>query len=300
MSHLTTLPPELLLYILEYLTTTPTSLLQCTLVCRALLPHAREILFRDIRLVETTTSADRTRSFSEVLESNPDLGSYIHTLRAEVDLSRRLEVPVSPLSPHFQVFFENLRIRYDREAWQDTSHCPDVVGALPLSRLPQLRELVLAEGILLTNPVDQIVGLMQELPALERLSLKSFLIGRPRRQSGGMGPTHPTVPCRRRTAASSLKSLELQYVPRFPLCALVREFLAQFGATLRLQSLVVRCHQWEDLAEHHAGWVPLISAMKTSLRHVNISTGERDYARMEISEGSDGTFSVPLHHLRLR
>ncbi|RPD53868.1 hypothetical protein L226DRAFT_617280, partial [Lentinus tigrinus ALCF2SS1-7] len=291
MAFLTTLAPELLLKILACLLKDPPSLLRCAHVCRALRPYALEVFFRDIELVETTKSVDRTREFAELLESNHTIASCIRTLRLAVDLSRRRDGPISPVMLHFNVLFEDMRISYGRETWADPSEYPYVLGNIHLHRLSYLRDLALDDGMMLKDPVREVVAMLQVLPRLERLRLRGVLVA-------SMSPTPRTfqgsiaaLPVAKDKPHMSLKTLELDYAPKFPLYELVRQLLEEFGDGLRLESLVARCPQWENLVEHHAGWIPFISAMKASLRHLDISTGERDYGMLAGREGSDDTLS---------
>lgn len=287
MPSLTTLAPELLLEIFAHLLPDTKTLLQCALVSHVLRPYAREVLFRDTRLVETTRSADRTRQFSELLQSNHSLGPCIHTLRLELDLSRRREAQSSSGIPPFQMFFENLRISYDRGQWFDPSHYPDVVGALSLSRLPDLRELVLGEGIILPEPVDQVVTVLKMLPRLERLSLRGVRAGTTRR--AGAAPDAAELAAG--PLPLPLKDLEIESLSRFPVRELAQRLLRLFRGTLALESLVVRCRDWEEVFAHHAAWIPFVSATAESLRCVNISTGELYCEK----PSTDGTIAGGVH-----
>ncbi|RPD53867.1 hypothetical protein L226DRAFT_540349 [Lentinus tigrinus ALCF2SS1-7] len=255
MPLLTTLAPELLLKILDCLLTDPPSLLRCAHVCGALRPYALEVFFRDTELVETTHSVNRTREFAQLLESNHTIASYIRTLRLGVDLSGHRETD-------------------DRgRLWNPFEH-PYVLGSFPLPLLSELRELVLNDGMMLWDPAREVVSVLKAVPRLERLTLQGVLVA-----SMPMPPMHrsPTaLSVAQNKPPLSLKTLDIEHAPSFPVYELVRRLLEEFGDGLRLETLVARCVRWQDLFEHHDGWIPFISAMKTSLRHLDISTGERN------------------------
>ena len=62
----------------------------------------------------------------------------------------------------------------------------------------------------------------------------------------------------------------------------------------------MRARGWDDLVEHHAGWIPLIEAMKTSLRHLDISTGERDHQMYAMSNGTIGMSAPSVYRAVVR
>ncbi|TFK85146.1 hypothetical protein K466DRAFT_200179 [Polyporus arcularius HHB13444] len=289
MPSLTTLPPELLLELLAHLLPSPYSLLQCALVCRALHPCARAVFFRDIQLVETTSSADKTHELAELLDSSHDLGSYIRTLRFKFDW-------LSPPGPPFVVASQDLHITYTHELqyYDDPTRYPDVVGALPFSQLSELRELVLGEGIMLSEPADQVVTILKMLPRLERLGLRRVRAGHPRKAGTSSDPIDFTEPAR----ALVLKDLELDHVFYFPVCEVAHRLLQQFRGCLALEALVVRCRSWDGLFNHHTAWIPFLTAVTGSLRRLYISTGELDHGDRP-PDGAGGAYGNSALHTNL-
>lgn len=295
MPSLTALAPEVLLQIFASLRLLdPPSLLGCAHVCRALRPYAHEVYFQDIELVETSSSADQTRKFAELLESNPDLIPYIRTLRLDLDLSNG-----SPPVPQINLLFGSMHITYDYP-WYNPPPPPDVFGALPLARLTELRELVLEDSFKFSDPVGQLVALLYALPQLQRLVVRGVSVSSTERaRFASLGAT-PSVLGQAPPPKLSLKTFECEYACRFPLVELVRGLLSHFSASLALESLVVRARGWDDLVEHHAGWIPLIEAMKTSLRHLDISTGERDHQMYAMSNGTIGMSAPSVYRAVVR
>ncbi|KAI0705270.1 hypothetical protein C8T65DRAFT_809800 [Cerioporus squamosus] len=72
----------------SYVSVASTTLASCALVCRAWRPRAQRVLFEFVLLRDK----DGLYRFRELLDTSPELGTYVHTL----ELRGHLHVPYSP------------------------------------------------------------------------------------------------------------------------------------------------------------------------------------------------------------